>query len=233
METNKIINADCLEEDGLKSLPDASIDLLVTDPPYFLPVIHYQTRKKNVRNFADMGIVEHFFKDVFKEIQRVMKPSGRLYIFCDGQSYPIFYYHLYPFVKSLRPLIWDKKTSINGYSWRHQHELIIFAEMPEARPVPSGDGDILRFNAVKIDERSHPAEKPVELLMQLIKKSSVEGNIVLDPFGGSGSTARAAQNLNRRFIVFEKGKDYAENAERKLSEKQLKIGELKGVADGK
>lgn len=214
MEENKIYEMDCI--DAMKEIADNSIDLIVTDPPYFLPAVHYNTRKQFSRNFADLGILEHFFKDIFREIKRVIKPSGKIYMFCDGQSYPLFYYHMYPFCKSVRPLIWDKKTSINGYSWRHQHEIIIFAEMPEAKKVPSGDGDILRFSAVKVDNRLHPAEKPIELLASLIKKSSEEGDLVLDPFMGGGSTALACRSVNRKFIGFEKSAEYCKIANDRL-----------------
>lgn len=219
LELNKIYNMDCM--DGFKSLPAGSVDLIVVDPPYFLPVVHYNTRKQFSRNFADLGILEHFFKDVFKEFARIMKPTGRMYIFCDGQSYPLFYYHLYPFCKSVRPLIWNKKVSINGYSWRHQHEIIIFAEMPQTKPVPSGDGDILTFRAVPVNSRKHPAEKPVELLKKLIEKSSKEGDIVLDCFAGSGSCFIACKELKRKFIGFEKSKEYCDVANKRLSQDNL------------
>ncbi len=214
LEINKIHHIDCM--DGFDRLEDNSIDLIVIDPPYFLPAIHYNTRKKFRRNLSDLGILEHFFRDVFKELTRILKPTGRIYVFCDGQSYPIFFHHLYPFCKSVRPLIWDKKTSINGYSWRHQHEIIIFAEMPEAKPVPSGDGDILRHTAVKADKRKHQAEKPVDLLKRLIEKSSKEGDLVLDCFAGSGSTGIACKNTNRNFLLFEKSKEYCNIAIERL-----------------
>jgi site-specific DNA-methyltransferase (adenine-specific) len=215
LEQNKIYNMDCI--DGFKEISDASVDLIVTDPPYFLPALHYQTRKSFSRNFADLGILEHFFKEIFKEFSRIIKPTGRIYVFCDGQSYPLFYYHLYSFCKSVRPLIWDKKTSINGYSWRHQHEIIIFAEMPESEPIPSGDGDIIRFNAVPVDTRVHPAEKPIDLIAELIKKSSVEGDLIVDPFVGSGSTALACKMTKRRYICFEKAVEYYDIAEKRLA----------------
>jgi len=199
---------DCL--DILKTLTGA--DAVVTDPPYFLPVTHYQTRRRFSRNFSDLGILEHFFKCAFALFAQVVVPTGTLYIFSDGQSYPLFYYHLYPFCKSVRPLIWDKKTSINGYGWRHQHEIIIFAEMPEARPVPTGDGDILRFSAAQIDEREHPAQKPVELLAALIDKSTQPKNAVLDPFMGSGTTGIACIRTGRKFIGIEISPEYYEIA---------------------
>ncbi len=214
MEINKIIQGDCLEV--MKDIPDNSIDLVLTDPPYFLPATHYQTRKSFSRNFSDLGILEHFIKDFFNEVKRVIKDDGVIYVFCDGQSYPLFYYHLYHFCKSVRPLIWDKKTSINGYSWRHQHELIIFAQMPKGKPVPTGDGDILRMSAVKVDERKHPAEKPAELLSLLINKSSKENDIVLDPFAGGGSTGVACKNLNRNYILIEKEPEYIKICEERI-----------------
>ena len=214
MEVNKIIQGDCLEV--MKDIPDKSIDMILTDPPYFLPATHYQTRKVFSRNFSDLGILEHFIKDFFSEVKRVIKDDGVIYVFCDGQSYPLFYYHLYHFCRSVRPLIWDKKISINGYSWRHQHEIIIFAQMPKERPVPTGDGDILRYSAVKIDERKHPAEKPIELLEQFIKKSSKENDTILDPFAGSGTTGVACKMLGRNYILIEKEPGYVKICEDRI-----------------
>lgn len=216
LELDKLYFGDAIEK--MKEIDDHSIDTVIIDPPYFLPANHYQTRTKFSRNFADLGILEHFFKDIFNEFNRIMKPTGTIYVFCDGQSYPLFWYYIYPFCKSVRPLIWDKKTSINGYSWRHQHELIIFAEMPEAKPIPSGDGDILRFNAVKVDERMHPAQKPVELIEALVAKSTKEGDLVLDCFAGSGTTLVACRRLKRRFIGIELSEDYYKNAVKRMEQ---------------
>ena len=195
------IIGDCIEQ--MKALPAHSIDLLVTDPPFSVTIASYKTRKWFRRNFADLGIVEHFFRDVFTEVERVMKPTGHLYVFCDGQSYPLFWYYMCPFTRSVRELVWDKRVSINGYGWRHQHQLIIFADMPEAKPVPTGDGDVIVCKGVPIDERVHPAQKPVELLKRLIEKSSNEGDVVLDPFLGSGSTLEACIETGRIGLGFE------------------------------
>ena len=218
-ELNKIYCMDCLE--GLKKIPNDSIDLIVTDPPFFMKLDHFKTRKRFQQTFSDVNIIEYFFSDVLNECKRILRKGGRIYCFCDGQSYPLFWYLMFQFCKSVRPLIWDKKTSINGYSWRHQHELIIFAEMPEAKPVPSGDGDILRFNAVKVDIRQHPAEKPLELISEFIKKSSNKESIVLDFFMGSGTTAVACKQLGRRFIGFEISPEYCEIANKRLEQETL------------
>ena len=216
LEINKIYQGDCLEI--MKQIDDKSIDLLITDPPYFMKLDYFKTRKRFQQTFSDLNVIEHFFTDVFVQIERVMKQTGRIYMFCDGQSYPMFWIYMFRFCKNVRPLIWDKKTSINGYSWRHQHELVIFAEMPETKPVPSGDGDILRLNAVKVDERTHPAEKPTELLKQFVLKSSKKGDLILDCFAGTGSTLITCKELKRDFIGIEIDENYCKIANKKIQE---------------
>lgn len=211
---------DCLEL--MRDIPAGSVDAIITDPPYFLPAMHYQTRKQFRRNFSDLGILESFFRNWFEQAARVIKPHGVMYIFCDGQSYPMFYYHAYLISKSLRPLIWDKMVAFNGYSWRHQHELVLFAEMPEAKPVPTGDGDILRFRAVPVNDRQHPAEKPVELLEKLMAKTP-ENAVVLDPFMGSGSTGVACVRLNRNFIGMEIDPTYFAIAQKRIAGAQAQM----------
>jgi len=212
--TNQVIQGDCVEI--LKTFPENSIDLIITDPPYFLPAQHYQTRKKFRRNFADLGILESFFKNLFYEFERTLKRSGRLYVFCDGQSYPLFYFHLYPFCKTVRPLIWDKITSINGYSWRHQHELIVFAELPNAPLIKTGDGDILRGRAVPVNKRLHPAQKPEEIIIKLIQKSAQRGELILDPFCGSGTILVCAKRLGYDWVGIDISEEYCEIAKSRV-----------------
>jgi len=214
---NKILCGDCLEV--MPKWPDNCIPLIVTDPPYFLPVQHYQTRRKFQRSFSDLGILEHFFKDFFSFVRRIIEPKGYMYVFCDGQSYPLFYYHSYLLSKAVRPLIWDKQTSINGYAWRHQHEIILFAEMPEVSPIPTGDGDIIKCRAVPIKERKHPAEKPLNLIIRILEKHN--SNLILDPFCGSGTTCVAAKVLGRQFIGIEKDPEYCKIAHQRLKEVKI------------
>lgn len=212
-----IICGDCLEV--MQDIPEHTIDLVVTDPPYFVPAEYYNTRTKfNTRNFADLGILEHSFKSVFQQLNRILKPDASFYMFCNGQSYPLFFYHSFGITKSVRPLIWDKQTSINGYGWRHQHELILWGEMPESKPIPSGDGDIIKCRAVKVVNRSHPAEKPLELIAKLVEKSSKENDIVLDPFVGSGTTVVAAKGAGRKYIGIDISAEYCAIAEKRIKE---------------
>jgi site-specific DNA-methyltransferase (adenine-specific) len=198
--------------DLLRSLPDQSVDCVLTDPPYFMPARHYNTRRDWPRTMGDLGILEHFFRDVLAEFGRVLKTTGCCYCFCDGQSYPVLYVTGYRHFRSLRPLIWDKLTSINGYSWRHQHEMVLFAERDQYPAVPTGEGDILRERAVPVAQRIHPAEKPVALLRSLLRKSAKPGATVLDPFAGSAAVGAAAEAEGMTSIMVEGEVAYFERA---------------------
>lgn len=214
----RVIQGDCL--DVLRSMPTASVDALICDPPYFQPAAHYcgprgeDTARKTI---GDMSILEHFFKSFIHEAARVVKPDGSFYLFCDGQSYAIAFTGLYTVSKRVRPLIWDKVTSFNGYTWRHQHELIAWAEREETPRLPTGDGDVLRCRAVPVGERVHPAQKPVELLASLIRKTP-EGGVILDCFCGSGSTGMACVQTGRDFIGIEIDPGYCDIARRRIAD---------------
>jgi len=218
--------------EALRQLPDACVDAVVTDPPYFLPATHYCTRTRFPRSLSDLSMVEHFYRDFFAQAARILRPTGVFYVFCDGQSYPVFFCLTYPFVRRVVPLIWDKLVSINGYSWRHQHEIILFAEMGDAKSVPTGDGDILRCKAVPVEERLHPAEKPIPLLRSFIHKSVNQGGIVVDPFAGSGTTLLAANQEGCQSLGFESDEHYVEQANQRSAAEHERLGDVR-PADAK
>jgi site-specific DNA-methyltransferase (adenine-specific) len=215
---------DCLEI--LPTLADKSVDAVITDPPYFLPVNSYVGKRGEgytKRTSADASILRGYFERVFAELARIIRPTGTFYVFCDGQSYPIFHQVMYPFTKYVRPLIWDKVVSYNGYTWRHQHEIIAWGELEETPRIPTGDGDILKCRGVLQKDRVHPAEKPVDLLGRLIEKSVPAGGIVLDPFCGSASTGEACVKLGRVFTGIEMEKSFFEIAEKRITEAQQQM----------
>lgn len=213
---NQIIHGDCLEV--MREMEDKIADAIVTDPPYFLPATHYNVRSGTSRSLTDLGILEHYFKSFSDEARRVLKDNGFAYVFCDGQSYPVFYVTFYKHFRNIRPLIWDKQVSINGYAWRHQHEIIMFCQSQESPSVPTGDGDILKHRAEPIKQREHLAQKPAGLIGRLIDKTTPKGGVVLDPFIGSGTTAIAALNTGRFFIGIEKEEKYVEIARKRIAE---------------
>ena len=214
-----LYHGDCLEV--MKKFASESVDAVVTDPPYFLPVQSYVGTRKNSysrRTLADTSILKSYFDIFFTEASRILKPTGSYYVFCNAQSYPIFYQNMFPYCKYVRLLIWDKVVSYNGYTWRHQHELIAWGELDKSTRVPTGDGDILKCRGVLQKDRLHPAQKPVELIEKLITKSTNDSSIVLDPYMGSGTTGIACINTGRQFIGIEKDDDHFITAQSRLEQ---------------
>ena len=220
-ELDSIVQGDTKEL--VAQLPDSSIDLLVTDPPYFLPVQSYVGTREggySRRTLADMTILQTYFDVMFEQFARVIKPSGTAYVFCDGQSYPIIYRSMYPYFNYVRPLIWNKIVSYNGYTWRHQHELIAWGEGFEAERIPTGDGDVLECRGVLQADRLHPAEKPVKIMRDLIAKHGKE-KIILDPYAGSCPVAVAAKVTGNHFLCFEYDKVNVETGRQRVADAKL------------
>ena len=214
LELNTITCGDCL--DLMKDIPDGSIDAVVTDPPYFVPVnISVARRDRQYKkSYGDLTPLICFYNIVFAEIERVISSTGTIYMFCDAKSYPLLFRPLFEIAKHTRLVVWDKIVSYNGYTWRHQHELIAWGEMPDAVRIPTGDGDIIKCRGVKQEDKQHDAEKPVALIQQLISKH--ECDTILDPFLGSGTTAVAALRTGRNFIGIEIDPKYCEIAQKRV-----------------
>ena len=196
------------------------VDAVVTDPPYFLPVQSYVGKRGegySRRMVGDVSVLEGYFDALFGKIEGILKPGATYYVFCDAKSYPAFWRVLFPRCNHVRLLIWDKVVSYNGYTWRHQHELIAWGECDGAARIPTGDGDVISIRGVMQDDRFHPAEKPVEIIERLIGKLSAEA-VILDPFMGSGTTGVAAVKLGRKFIGIEIEERYFSIACRRISD---------------
>lgn len=215
MEINKIYNEDCLE--GIQKIASASIDTIITDPPYFIGMTH--NGKKG--NYNDLIIMKPFFDSLFSEFSRVIKENGKVYIFCDWRTYA--FYLLLKHISVRNMLVWDK-ISGPGSSYAFTHELILFAEKDTPYMKGSNIFRIPGFSAgakKTNGEMLHPTQKPVEVIEKLITDSTKEGDLVLDCFMGSGTTAVAAKKLNRNFIGFEIQEKYITISENRL--KQVEI----------
>lgn len=211
----EIKNVDCLE--GIKELADGSVDVVITDPPYSTPVITSFGRKK-FKNLADLSVQEFYFKAIKKELERVLKPDGRVFFFCDDKFYPILYSVFYEWL-NLGLIVWDKCKIGMGRPIRKQHELIFYANQGSAEFQKFGEiTHIPSVLKVKHDtNKIHGAQKPVELIEHLINGFSKEGDLIIDLFGGSGSTGKACQNLNRNFVGFELNTEIANASSERLS----------------
>lgn len=229
MRINYIDNIDCLE--GLKEVPDNSVDLIVTDPPYFLSMGHAGSStnaKKSSeqlasnRAFNDLAICTPFYKQLFAEYRRVLKDTGSFYFFTDWRGYAYYF----PLINQELPvrnlIVWDKKSGPGSF-YSFAHEFIIFGTyLPKTK---GGVGtNVWReagFNsgAKKTNgDKVHPTQKPVELITKMIENSSEPGGVVLDTFMGSGTTAVASLKTGRSFIGFELDENYHAIAQQRVAD---------------
>lgn len=217
MEINNIYNEDCL--DGIKEIATASIDAIITDPPYFVGMTH--NGKKG--DYSDLLIMKPFFDSLFSEFARVIKEEGKIYIFCDWRTYAFYYPLLLKHITVRNMIVWDKICG-PGNNYAFAHELILFAE--QGTPCMKGQ-NIFRSpgfsaGAKKTNgEMLHPTQKPVEVIEKLILDSTKEGDLVLDCFAGSGTTAVAAKKLGRNYIGFEIQEKYVNIANARIAGVEL------------
>lgn len=178
--------------------------LVVTDPPYAI----YGSSTGIGEDIADDAMVEPFFAKVFEIALERVKIFGHVYAFCDWRSFPAL--HKGARLSKMAPkslLVWDKGGGGLGSSYANVYELIAFyARLPPSRSMQNQTTtgqrmvhapNLVRFNRVSGDEREHNAQKPIGLVEMLITNSSDEGEIVYDPFLGSGTTLIAAEKLRR------------------------------------
>jgi len=240
---NKIYNMDCME--GMKQFPDKSIDLVVTDPPY--KIVQGGCSNKAVTINACGGILnkhdgdnielvkkgkifnhnEIQFNEWLPEIYRVLKDNSHCYIMINGRNLSKLQMEAEKVGFEFHNIIgWDKGNATPNKWYMQRLEFILFLFKGEAKNINNmGTTTLLQVPNIKRGTKLHPTEKPVDLMKVLIENSSNEGDLILDPFMGVGSTALACKELNRQFIGFELDKHYCELAEKRISNhhEQLKI----------
>jgi DNA modification methylase len=196
------------------------VDAIVTDPPFFMPADHFQSRVKWQRSWGDVSVLGTFWRAMLDVLAPSLKPTAHFLTFCNGDSYPVFYPEMYRRFDTLKCLVWDKGRVGLGRIWRHQHELIIAGRWRESFVDIGGKlwSDVIKVPATLSVDREHPVEKPVELLRHLIEPITPKAGLVLDPFMGGGSTLIAAQRLGRQAIGIEIEERYCEITAKRLSQ---------------
>ena len=215
MITNQIYNEDCLE--ALKRVPDNSVDCIITDPPYFLGMTHNGQKG----SFKDLSICKPFYRDLFLEFNRVKKPGACVYFFTDWRGYA-FYYPLFDlYLGASNMIVWNKQSG-PGNHYAFIHELILFHC---GKGVSIGATNIIDnirsfASGAKLveGEKVHPTQKPVALIRKLIEDSTKPGDLILDTFGGSGTTAVAAIESGRNFVLMEQDEIYYFTAQKRIKD---------------
>jgi DNA modification methylase len=211
MTINKIEHIDAMSL--LENIPTGYADLLLTDIPYN----EVNRKSAGLRNLnkGDADILDIPLEELIREMVRTTKGSG--YIFCGFQQISKIIEIIKETTQSVRLLVWEKSnpSPINGDKiWLSSIEPIVYFKKPLATFNEHCRGAVIRFPTVR--GKFHPTQKSVKLFEYLIKTSTKEGDIVLDPFIGSGTTAIAAISLNRSFIGGDRNKEYVKIANERL-----------------
>lgn len=221
-----IKNGDCLEL--MKNIPDNSIDMILTDPPYKITARGNggnsggMFQKKEVNNGKVFKVNDLDIEDWLPEFYRVLKNGTHCYIMTNNKNIT----HYLSVINSspfhfIKNLIWVKDNKIMGQTYMSQFEYVIMLRKGKHKRINNcGQSDVLQIPNKKMKNLEgktiHDTEKPTKLNEVLISNSTNEGEIVLDPFMGIGSCGVACVNTNRNFIGIELDENYFEIAKERI-----------------
>lgn len=196
----------------LANIPSASVDVLLTDPPYGIGADTFGEQSGTGHEYQDS--VEYFealMSTLSEESYRVCKDQAHAYVFCDPRRFADVQTHfeLAGWAVWPIPLIWAKGNGMlprPDHAPRRTYECILFASKGD-RPVRCVKGDVISVPAVR--DLKHGAQKPVDLYVDLLGRSVIPGNVVLDTFAGSGTIFPAANRCKCRAIGIELNPAYA------------------------
>jgi adenine-specific DNA-methyltransferase len=204
---NTLINADCV--DAMRTLPAASVNFILTDPPY---VSRFKDRRgraiRNDNNFA-------WIKPAFAEMHRVLAPNSFCVSFYGWAALDHYIPAIYDAgFRVVGHLTFPKTYASSSGFLRSQHEsaYLLAKGRPQKPERPLSDVLDWKYS----ENRHHPSEKSVSTLLPLVEAFSAPGSLVLDPFSGSGSTLLAAKTLGRNYIGVELDPKYHAIASRRL-----------------
>ena len=215
MKKFELWHGDCLEL--MKNIPDGSVDLVLTDPPYG---IDFQSNfRKNKFNKIENDIAVN--AEFLDECKRVLKDTGAFYCFTRWDVYPSWIEQISKMFKVKNCIVWFKRGGGFGdlkKGYIYNHEFIIYCEEKNHRLNGKRRNDVFEFAKDAPSTYVHPTQKPISLLKEIIERSSNEGGVVLDCFMGSGSTGVACVNTNRNFIGIELDEGYFNIAKKRIEE---------------
>jgi len=189
-----------------RALDDESIDCVITDPPYG---IDYVSNYRVVENRVDRPVCNDTPEAAFSlwertcdVISRKMKPDSHLYVFTSWKVLPQFIEITSRYFNIKNCLVWVKNNwsmgDLDG-NYAEQYEIIIYATKGNKKLNGGRDTNVLNFDRVSNAQLLHSCEKPVKLIEYLLDKSTQYGDIVADPFAGSGTTLVACKNMGRGY----------------------------------
>ena len=207
----------------IKQLPDKSVDLIFTDPPYNLSPyssgnIKMSWRKEFNNDLAEWDKENFIPLEWADEFRRILKPNGNIFAFCSYNLIGKWHEAFDPLFDTFQFVVWHKTNPppklyragfLNscelivcmwnkGHIWNfgRQNEMHNFIESP------------ICMGRERVKNPTHPTQKPLKILNKIIEIASHQSDVVFDPFMGVGSTGVSAVQLSRNFIGFEVNPEY-------------------------
>lgn len=222
-----LYQGDCLEL--IKNIPDGSVDLVVTDPPYLIENTKAGGKSKLAKSIQNMNdqiennnLTKGFNERILDELVRVMKKIN-IYIWCNHKQIPMY---LDYFVKekgcSFDVLIWNKSNAMPLFNNKYltdKEYCLYFRKSAYCNPQCYQDAKTVFYQPINAKDKKkygHPTIKPLNIIQTLICNSSKEGDTVLDCFMGSGTTGVACVNTGRKFIGMELEENYFNIAKERI-----------------
>jgi site-specific DNA-methyltransferase (adenine-specific) len=225
----KLLQGDCLEL--LKKVPDHSIDLIATDPPYLISATNgggtINNVKKLNKSLADLKTVDitkgYDIESFGEEFIRVMKEIN-IYFWCNKVQIPEYFnFYVNKHKCKFDILCWHKTNALPTYSNKYlsDTEYLLYFRKGSGKCFSESYEDAKTFYIAPINHKDkkefgHPTIKPLDITEKIIRNSTREGQLVLDPFMGSGTTGVAALNNNRNFIGIELDEGYFNIAKNRI-----------------
>ena len=244
MNNAELYNGNCLEI--MKQIPDGSVDLCITDPPYWhkkSPGKPYSQRHQcnTDSKFSNSSLYNYdctmiknmsdFDDKCINDFMTMLVPKMKImnaYIFCSETQVP--YYTMWAenngYMFSI--LVWEKPLSIinkNRFSQNLEYIIRIYDYGTALNKLPQNEfyNRVKKAKPINGSKKVHPTEKPVSIISEFVLLNSNENDTVLDPFMGSGSTGVACMTANRHFIGIELDQNYFNIAKNRIQSATIKL----------
>jgi len=227
---DSVLHGDCL--DLLPKIPDGSIDAVVTDPPF--AITGGLSNGMTSRN--DTQFFEHWFADVARELIRVTKPEGCMFLWCDWRTVNVLDRAFARASERYVPwwvsqvIVHNRKMIGMGSPFRNQCDWIAVVRGQKTDwggRIPNTTPNVFDEYSYYGKHDNHPAEKTETAARRLVEWATVEGEIVLDPFCGSGTTCVAAREARRRWIGIEREEEHVATSKKRLAVGTLALMEAR------